>query len=79
MGYAERANPHVPILGQQFRVLAAYSTAVIECSCPAKTVIVMTGVGKQGGCSACGKVYGIAKSGQLSIGEVVPDDLAVPV
>lgn len=66
--------PTVPILGQQFRVLAVYSTAVIECSCHAKTVIVLTGTGRVRTCVACQKSYGIAKAGSIEIGEAVPSE-----
>lgn len=65
--------PTVPILGRSFKILAAYSTAVIECQCEDKTVIVLTGKGRVGTCSACGKIYGIAEAGPLSVGEKVPD------
>lgn len=73
--------PTVPILGQKIRILAAYSTAVIECVCPSHTVIVLTGQGRVRRCVACGKQYGIEKSGPFSVGEVVPAEEAdaVPV
>lgn len=64
-------NMPVPILGQSFKVLAAYSTAIIECQCPDKVVMVLTGKGKVGSCSACGKSYGIADSGPMQIGEAM--------
>lgn len=71
-------NMPVPILGQSFKVLAAYSTAIIECQCADKVVMVLTGKGKVGTCSACGKRYGIADSGAIQIGEsVTPPATAV--
>lgn len=71
-------NMPVPIVGQSFKVIAAYSTAIIECQCADKVVMVLTGKGKVGTCSACGKRYGIADSGPMQIGEsVMPPAAAV--
>lgn len=69
----------VPHLGQSFKVLAAYSTAVIECQCEAKTVIVLHGAGRVQRCKACNTPFGIAKSGTLSIGEAVSADASALV
>ncbi len=69
-----RANldPGVPIVGQAtFRVLVAYSTAVVECQCSAKTVIVLPGKGRTGTCPSCARTFGVAESSTMQIGEVV--------
>lgn len=65
------ASMPVPIVGRSFKILAAYSTAIIECQCADKVVLVLTGKGKIGTCSACGKSYGIADSGPMQIGEAL--------
>lgn len=62
--------PTVPILGQPLRVIIAFSTAIIECQCEAKSVIMLSGKGRISQCQACGKQFAIADSGALQIGEV---------
>lgn len=61
---------HIPTVGQSFKILVAFSTAVIECQCPDKVVLTLHGKGRATVCPACGKAYGIAKSGSLNIGEI---------
>ena len=59
------------IVGQPLKVLVAFSTAIIECQCDAKTVLSLHGLNKPAQCPACCKVYAIAASGGLKIGEIV--------
>ncbi len=63
--------PTVPIVGQPLRVIVAYSTAVIECQCEAKAVVILQGKGRVSSCPVCGKQFAIADSGPLQIGEVI--------
>lgn len=65
-----RFDPPVPLLGQPLKVLVAYASAVIECQCAAKTLMVLACVGRVSRCPGCGKAYAIASSGDLQIGEV---------
>lgn len=66
--------PDVPMVGQKCKVLAAWASAVVECACPAKTVLMLHGKGRVAQCPACERRYGIAKGGQLQIGEVIVAD-----
>lgn len=61
----------IPILGQPFTIVTAYSMAVIQCQCEAKPVLVLAGLNKPTICPACRKVFAIAMSGQIQIGEIV--------
>jgi hypothetical protein len=60
----------VPIVGQPLKVLVAYASAVIECQCDAKTVMVLACTGRVSTCPGCGKMYAIAQAGDMQIGEV---------
>ena len=59
----------VPIVGQSFKVIGTYSTAIVQCQCDAKALLVMTGKMQPCACRACGRAYVIADSGQITIGE----------
>jgi hypothetical protein len=59
------------LVGQPFKILCAFSTAIVQCQCDAKTVLALQGLNKPAQCPACAKVYAIASSGVLRIGEVV--------
>lgn len=61
----------IPILGQPFTIVSAYSTAVIQCQCEAKPILILTGLNKPTLCPGCRKVFAIAMSGQIQIGEIV--------
>lgn len=60
----------LPIIGQPFDVVLAYSTAIIQCKCPAQPTFALHGKGKPTVCPACGNVYAISDSGTLQIGQV---------
>ncbi len=66
--------PNVPLVGQNCKVLAAWASAVIQCACPAKTVMTLHGRGRVQQCPDCSRRYAIAKGGSLEIGEVVIKD-----
>lgn len=55
--------PSVPILGQSFKILVAFSTAVIECQCEAKTVLPLHGKERVTVCGACGKAFAHCRLG----------------
>lgn len=59
------------LVGKPLRILVAYSTAIIECQCPAKSVLVLPGKNRVTTCQACGKQFAIASSGQIDVGEVL--------
>jgi hypothetical protein len=59
------------LLNQPFTVLVAFSTAIIQCQCDAKTVLPLHGLNKPTQCPACQKVFAIAGSGPLNIGQLV--------
>ena len=59
------------IFGQPFKILVAYSTAIIQCQCDAKTVLPLNGLNRPTVCPACGKAFAIAESGKISVGEIV--------
>lgn len=63
----------VPLVGQSFQIVTAFSTAIIQCQCEAKSVLVLQGRNRVSACPVCGKQFAIAKSSDLQIGEVVPD------
>lgn len=68
MGWPTKVD--VPILGQSFKVVLTFSTAVIECQCEAKKMLVLhKGVGSK--CPACNRTFGIASVGAMQVGEVV--------
>lgn len=58
------------IVGQPMKILVAYSTAIIQCQCEAKTVLPIHGLNRITACPACHKQYAIASSGQIQIGLV---------
>jgi len=65
------------LVGAPLKILAAYSTAIIECQCAAKTVIPLHGKGLVRRCPACGHAFAISESGVISVGHVVgglPDE-----
>lgn len=49
-------NNNVPIVGQPFTVLSGAATALIVCSCEAKTPILLVGMAP-GACPACRRVF----------------------
>lgn len=59
------------IVGQPLKILVAFSTAIVECQCDAKTVLSLHGLNKPASCPACAKVYAIASAGVLRIGEIL--------
>lgn len=59
------------LVGQSFKILVVYSTAVIQCQCDAKTVIPLHGKERVSICPACHKAFAIAGSGQIHVGEVI--------
>lgn len=61
----------IPIVGQPFTIVTAYSTAVIQCQCEAKAVLVLAGLNRPAVCPACRKVFAIASSGTVEIGQIV--------
>lgn len=58
------------LVGQPMKILVAYSTAVIECQCEAKSVLVLQGMGRPTPCPACKKLFVIAESGLVKIGQM---------
>jgi hypothetical protein len=63
--------PTVPLVGQPLKILVAYSTAIIECQCEAKTVLLLPGKHRVAACPACGKMFAISASGLITVGEVL--------
>jgi hypothetical protein len=61
----------VPLIGESFKVVTGFSTAVIQCQCAAKTVLVLQGKDVVKQCPHCQRGYAIAKAGGLEVGEVV--------
>jgi hypothetical protein len=59
------------LIGQPFKILVAFSTAIVQCQCEAKTVLVLPGKNRVTTCHACGKAFAIADSGVINIGEVI--------
>lgn len=59
------------LVGQPFKVLVAFSTAIVQCQCEAKTVLPLHGLGKPTKCPACGNLYAIASSGKIDIGQMI--------
>lgn len=64
------ARPEM-LVGQSFTIVTAYSTAIIQCQCEAKTVLVLQGKDEVFTCARCQRGYAIAKAGTLEVGEVV--------
>ncbi len=62
----------VPVIGESFKVVTGFATAVIQCQCEAKTVLVLHGTAQMEICPRCHRAFAIAKSGTLVVGEVVP-------
>jgi hypothetical protein len=59
------------LVGKPLKILVAYSTAIIECQCEAKAILVLPGKNRVVHCPACQKAFAIANSGQIDVGEVV--------
>lgn len=66
------------LVGQPFKILAAYSTAIVQCQCPAKPVLVLPGKLRVTPCPACGKSFAIAESGAIQVGEIVGERATDP-
>jgi hypothetical protein len=58
------------LVGQPMKILVAYSTAIIQCQCEAKSVLPLHGLNKVTICPACKKAFAIAESGMISVGVV---------
>ncbi len=61
------------LVGQPFKILVAYSTAIIQCQCEAKAVLVLPGKMRVTSCPSCGKQFAIAETGAIQIGQVTSD------
>lgn len=59
------------LVGDSFKVVTGYSTAVIQCQCEAKTILVLHGKDKVSTCPNCKKGFAIAAAGKLEVGEVI--------
>lgn len=65
-------------IGEPFKVLVAYTTAIIQCQCDAKTVLPLHGKDRITTCPACKRAFTIAGSTSIQIGLVAlptADDL----
>lgn len=58
-------------IGDSFKVVTGYATAVIQCQCEAKSVIVLHDKDKVSICPNCKKGFAIAAAGKLEVGEVL--------
>lgn len=68
--------PNVPIIGEPFKILAHYPTVVVQCSCEAKSVLVIVAAGNAVQCSACQQCVGIGHVGSVQVGVVTPTEIA---
>lgn len=59
------------LVGDSFKVVTGYATAIIQCQCEAKSVVVLHGKDKVSTCPNCRKGFAIAKAGKMEVGEVV--------
>lgn len=62
--------PDLPIVGKAFEILATYPTAVIQCGCEAKSVVVLVSALSAAECPACHRSYAILKQPAVTIGLV---------
>lgn len=62
--------PTLPILGQPFKIKISYSTAIIECQCDGRSLLMLPGLSAAVQCPACGNVYAIAKAGEVAVGQL---------
>lgn len=66
---------NIPILGQTFKILSHYPTAIVQCTCDAKTVIVLVQCGVVGVCK-CGRKFAIGTVGPMQIGQLATESHA---
>lgn len=65
--------PLVPILGKGYELKAFIPTVMLQCQCPAKSPLLMIGLGAKVTCPACRKIFtvtmfrGDASSGQVHV------------
>lgn len=62
----------VPLVGQPFTVVKAWSSVLLRCTCGSQELILVTGLGNIATCSGCGKHPVITSSGQVTVGEFHP-------
>jgi hypothetical protein len=69
----------VTILGNPYTVVAILPTVLLTCGCPAKTLIVLQGMGAQGMCPACTRGFalqGVQLDAQGTGGATIASGLA---
>ena len=64
----------LPIVGQPFAILRGYTTAIIQCQCERKGLVVLIGLNNAAACPDCGNVYAIASTGTMTIGHLQRGD-----
>jgi hypothetical protein len=62
---------HVPLVGQSFHIVTAYTTAILQCQCEAKSILLLQGKDRVSTCPGCGKSFAIAKASAMEIGQVL--------
>jgi hypothetical protein len=62
---------HVPLVGQSFQIVTAFTTAILQCQCEAKTILLLQGKDRPATCPACQKSFAIAQVSSMQIGQVL--------
>lgn len=79
MGVTPFGRPDM-LVGQPLKIVMAYTTAIVQCQCEGKTLLMLAAINRPVQCPICGKQFAIINSGDVQVAQVqTPDVPAIEV